>query len=112
MRPWGPVANQRRPVTLPAPPIFSATASSVAPVALSDRQSQGASSFPVLVSLTITASVVYTDVRCICNRRVMSVPGVVAVEVRVVKSDADRSGRGRVLSCKRCSSLLEVIEHG
>lgn len=86
-------------MTLPAPPIFSATAPSSAP--------------PVaLVSITVSArAVVYTDVRCTCNRRIMAVPGLVTVEVRVVKSDKDRSGRGRVLSCKRCSSLLEVIEH-
>lgn len=85
--------------TAHAPPIFSATAThSVAPVALT--------------TLTVVrATIVYTDARCVCNRRVMSIPGVVTIEVRVVKSDNDRSGRGRVVHCKRCSSLLEVIEH-
>lgn len=71
-------------------------------------------------TLTLTASVyitarlaaVFTDAHCPdCNRRLMAIPGRPTIECRTVKSDADRSGRGRVVACKRCSSLVEVIEH-
>lgn len=66
-----------------------------------------------LVSLTVVALVVYTSARCSsCGRRVMTVPGVVDVEVRSVASNAHQSGRGRVVSCARCRTLCEVIEHG
>jgi DNA-directed RNA polymerase subunit RPC12/RpoP len=64
------------------------------------------------VTLTVTAVVVvYTDVRCpACNRRVMAVPGRPTLEVRVRRSDAERSGRGVVTGCGRCKALIEVIE--
>lgn len=65
-----------------------------------------------VVSLTLATAVPFTEVRCLCARRVMTVPGLVAVEVRKIRGDAERSGRGRILSCPRCRSLLEVIEHG
>jgi hypothetical protein len=64
----------------------------------------------VMVTLTVTAGIIFTDARCICGRRIMSIPGHVTVEVRRV-TEAERSGRGRVVSCRRCSSLVEVIEH-
>jgi len=64
------------------------------------------------VTMTVSRAVVFTDVRCpSCQRRVMAIPGKPTLDVRVVQSDADRSGRGRVISCKRCSALLDVIEH-
>lgn len=87
--------------TAPAPPIFSASTTSVAPVAL--------------VSLSVTArAIVFTDVRCPnCRKLVMAVPGVVIAEVRAVKDNDARSGRGRVVKCNRggCQTLCEVIEH-
>ncbi len=71
-----------------------------------------------LVSLTVTHSVVaratlvFTDARCPkCRRLVMAIPGLPTIEVRTVASNSDRSGRGRVVDCRRCSTLLEVIEH-
>ena len=66
-----------------------------------------------LVSLTVSAAVVYTEARCSnCGRHVMAVPGVVALEVRSVQSNRHRSGRGAAVSCQRCGTLLEIIEHG
>jgi hypothetical protein len=66
----------------------------------------------VTVSVTARATVIYTDARCpTCNRRVMSVPGTMTLDVRVVANDAARSGRGRVVGCKRCATLCEIIEH-
>lgn len=83
-----------------AAPIFRLTAqtSAVAPVAL--------------CSLTVTRAIVFTDARCPgCNRKLMAIPGVVSVESRLVRTNDQRSGRGRVVSCRRCSSLVEIIEH-
>lgn len=82
-----------------AAPVFQVTASLVAPVAL--------------VSITVTSrAVVYTDVRCPnCRRLVMAIPGTPLFEVRKVASNDERSGRGRVVSCHRCSTLCEVVEH-
>ena len=66
-----------------------------------------------LVSLTVVAAAVYTAARCSnCHRRVMSVPGVVTLEVRRVRDNAARSGRGRVVGCERCGTLCEIIEYG
>jgi hypothetical protein len=71
-----------------------------------------------LASLTSTGTVVaraifaYTKVNCPkCNRRVMDLPGSPILEVRVVKSEAERSGRGPVTTCRRCKSLVEAVAH-
>ena len=66
-----------------------------------------------LVSLTVTArAIVFTDARCPnCRRLVMAVPGTPAIEVRAVAHNDQRSGRGRVVSCQRCRTLCEVVEH-
>lgn len=68
-----------------------------------------------LVSVTVTArAIVFTDARCPnCGRLVMAIPGTPLIEVRPVRNNDDRSGRGRVVKCNRggCQSLLEVIEH-
>lgn len=65
-----------------------------------------------LVTLTVAGSVrLFTDVRCRCSHRVMMVPGVAIVEVRIVVSNAASTGRGRVVECRSCRSLCEVIEH-
>jgi hypothetical protein len=42
----------------------------------------------------------------------MAVPGLTRVEVRMIQTNAERSGRGRVVSCGRCRRLCEVVEHG
>lgn len=95
-----------------AGPIFSTQSNSGpdVPVALS--------SLTVCTTATATRAI-FTDARCparrpdgrTCHRRLMAIPGVVQIETRVVQSDTERSGRGRVLSCGRCSALVEVIEH-
>lgn len=67
-----------------------------------------------LASLTVTAGAifVYTPVRCPkCNKRVMDIPGNPILEVRVVKSENERSGRGPVVSCRKCHSLIEAVAH-
>jgi len=63
------------------------------------------------MTLVAVRALLYSVVRCPeCDRRIMDVPGDPHIETRTV--DPDRaSGRGRVVSCKRCSSLIEVIEH-
>ncbi|HLB55143.1 MAG TPA: hypothetical protein VJK71_08545 [Gemmatimonadales bacterium] len=64
-----------------------------------------------LCTVTVTAVAVYTDARCPgCQRLIMAIPGLVTLEVRRVATTTDRSGRGRVVTCKRCG-LCEVIEH-
>lgn len=64
------------------------------------------------VSLTVTArAVVYTSVRCPCGRLIMAIPGTVVAEPRIVANNNARSGRGRVVECRRCQSLVEIIEH-
>jgi hypothetical protein len=42
----------------------------------------------------------------------MAVPGRVTLDVRKVADNASRSGRGSVVSCKRCGTLAEVVVHG
>jgi hypothetical protein len=68
-----------------------------------------------LASLTVSAGAIsfaYTAVHCPkCNRRVMDLPGKPILEVRIVKSESERSGRGPVTSCKRCRALVEAIPH-
>lgn len=65
-----------------------------------------------LVSITVTGAVVYSDARCPnCHRLVMAIPGTPTFEVRAVASNAHRSGRGRVVSCHRCRTLCEIVEH-
>jgi uncharacterized protein with PIN domain len=69
----------------------------------------------VLASVTVTITafvVVYTDVRCPnCNRRVMSLPGRHAIRALAHRSESDRQGRGAVVRCERCKSLVEAIPH-
>jgi len=66
-------------------------------------------SYVALVSMTVTVAA-YSDVRCPkCHRLVMTVPGRVMIEVRTPRDNADRSGRGAVVSCKRCGGLVEAI---
>ena len=65
----------------------------------------------VYVTLTLTANVLlFTEARCLCGHRVMMTPGVALIEVRRVASNAASSGRGRVVECRSCSSLLEILE--
>jgi hypothetical protein len=82
-----------------------------------------ARSFVARASMTVTRVVThavratvafYTNLKCpSCERVVIAVPGDGAkVELRVARTVAERSGRGPVLSCKRCSSLIEIIAHG
>ena len=69
----------------------------------------------VAVTLTVMVSIaiaLYTQVHCLCGRRLYDAPGRIIPEVRRIESEAERSGRGRALTCKRCSQLVEVIEHG
>lgn len=40
----------------------------------------------------------------------MTIPGTVIIEVRAITSN--RSERGRVVSCGRCRTLCEIVEHG
>ena len=57
-----------------------------------------------LVSLTVTA-VVYSEARCCsCNRKLMEVPGIPTVR----EVTGNGTGRGPVVVCKRCSTMLEV----
>lgn len=64
------------------------------------------------VTLTVTASAIFTDARCpACNRIVMLVPGVIDIEVRSVQGPSGASGEHRVVPCKRCGSYCEVREH-
>lgn len=68
---------------------------------------------PVAARVTMTVVAIraafYSVVRCPnCSRRIMDVPGKPLILARVVES---ASGRGRVVSCKRCKSLVEVIEY-
>jgi DNA-directed RNA polymerase subunit RPC12/RpoP len=60
----------------------------------------------------ISVTVAYTSARCVCGHRLMDIPGHVHAEVRLLRSEADRTGRGRAIKCSRCGGLLEVIEHG
>jgi hypothetical protein len=64
----------------------------------------------VVVTCTMMA-VVYTIARCRCGNRLMDIPGEVLPEVRILASEAHRSGRGRAILCKKCKELCEVIEH-
>jgi hypothetical protein len=69
----------------------------------------------VSVTLTVAAAfVVYTHVRCpSCQSTVMAIPGAIHFELRIVATNADRSGKGRVVSCykRNCRQMVEVIEH-
>lgn len=67
-----------------------------------------------LVSLTVYRASVYTEARCPppCNRKVMDIPGVVVIQTKALQNDDERSGRGRVVHCKKCGCLVEIIEHG
>ncbi len=72
-----------------------------------------------LATLTVTrAAVVFTDARCAsCRHVIMLVPGLLLLEVRPLASNAEASGRGRVVRChsrreRRCTQLNEIIEHG
>lgn len=69
----------------------------------------------VLASVTITVTtvvVVYYDVRCPrCNRRVMSLPGRPPVDTVAHRAEHERTGRGAVVACPKCKSLVEAIPH-
>lgn len=70
------------------------------------------SAYVATASMTMTASVTFTDARCPnCKRLVMSVPGAGVLDVRAVPNNAARSGRGPVVGCARCKTLVEVIAH-
>lgn len=74
--------------------------------------SQTAVAHVALVSITVTRAIVYSDARCPnCHRLVMAIPGTPLFEVRAVATNQDRSGRGRVVSCQRCRTLCEIVEH-
>ena len=67
----------------------------------------------VIVSLTVAhGSALFTEARCVCGHRVMMIPGVALVGVYAVSSNADSSGRGRVVECRKCHTFCEVIEYG
>lgn len=67
----------------------------------------------VVVSMTVTEGVaLYTEARCICGHRVMMIPGMALVGVYAVESNARSSGRGRIVECRKCHSLCEVLEYG
>jgi hypothetical protein len=56
-------------------------------------------------------AVCYSVVRCPeCDRRIMDVPGKPLILTRLVDAN-HASGRGRVVACKRCKNLVEVIEY-
>lgn len=64
------------------------------------------------VSLTVTAECVYTDIRCTrCQKQLYLSPGEIKIEVRIIPRANAASGRGRIVKCRRCTSLCEVIEH-
>jgi hypothetical protein len=89
-------------------PIFNATASVA-------RSFVARASVTAYATTWVRATVAfYTNLKCpSCERVVIAVPGDGAkVELRVARTVAERSGRGPVLSCKRCSSLIEIIAHG
>lgn len=67
----------------------------------------------LIVTLSVTQVVaIYTEARCpTCHRQIMAVPGSVTIEVRPLANQGERSGRGAVVSCKRCQQLREVIVH-
>lgn len=59
----------------------------------------------------VARAVTYTVARCPdCDRKLMTIPGEVMVEVRKLRAAGRPTGMGRVLSCKRCAELCEVIE--
>ena len=65
-----------------------------------------------LVSLTVAVVVAYTRAVCPhCGKLLYLVPGDFTIVRRKLNRVVDGSGRGRVVSCRRCSTLLEVVEH-
>lgn len=68
-----------------------------------------------LVTATVAAGAIFIAARCPqCQSQLMAVPGPVVIEVRIITSEQDRTGRGRVLPCRHrgCRGhLCEVIEH-
>lgn len=66
--------------------------------------------FRAVASVTLSIVAAWTRARCPkCNRLVCSFPGEHVLETRPVR---EPSGRGPVMACQRCSTLLEVIAHG
>ena len=64
-----------------------------------------------LVSLTVAMTVKYTEARCLgCGKLLYLVPGNLLIVRRRLDRVVDGSGRGRVLSCNRCSTVSEVVE--
>lgn len=68
----------------------------------------------VVAAATLTVVATWTNAQCPppCGRVVMAVPGRVLLEAKRLTSFGRRSGRGRVITCPRCESAVEVIEHG
>ena len=66
--------------------------------------------FRAVASVTLSIVASWTRAHCPeCRRLVVSFPGEHLLETRVV---AEPTGRGPVLACQRCRTLLEVIPHG
>lgn len=63
----------------------------------------------LVASVTMTLAV-WTKARCPeCDRLVVSFPGSHRIETRRTQTP---TGRGPVMACQRCKTLLEVISHG
>jgi len=61
------------------------------------------------VSLTVTVTLAYADVRCpACARKLLEVPAATPAIARVV-THAPRTGNGPVCACPRCKALVEVV---
>lgn len=73
-----------------------------------------AAAHAALVTVTVAGAVVFTAVRCPCGGKIMDIPGLRPVEVRVLACHEEASGRGRIVICHRHTPrrLCEVIEHG
>ena len=75
-------------------------------------RTESSGNWVAVVSLTVTAECVYTDVRCPqCNKWLYLRPGEINIEVRVIPRVNAASGRGRIVPCGRCTMICEVIEH-
>ncbi len=62
------------------------------------------------VVATVRRFIRFQDVRCPdCNRLVMAVPGEGTIVASTVADNASRTGKGPVVSCPRCHSLVEVV---
>ena len=65
-----------------------------------------------LVSLTVVAAAVYTAAHCPdCDRWLYLAPGNVTIVAHRIQRAAEGTGMGRVVGCKRCGTLCEIVEH-